>query len=71
MKLLKKTWLIPRKTLRGSSSAWSKNMHELPLDDEKLELALSHRPLRGVALRLFTTKVTGTIPNSSSKAKDV
>ena len=38
------------------------NMHELAQDDEKSELAPSHRPLRGVALGLFTAMVTRIIP---------
>ena len=41
------------------------NMHELAQDDEKSELAPSHRPLRGVALGLFTAMVTRIIPTSS------
>ena len=44
------------------------NMHELAQDDEKSELAPSHRPLRGVALGLFTAMVTRIIPTSSSEA---
>ena len=45
------------------------NMHELAQDDEKSGLAPSHRPLRGVALGLFTDMVTRIIPTSSPEAK--
>ena len=45
------------------------NMHELAQDDDKSELAPSHRPLRGVALGLFTAMVTRIIPTSSPEAK--
>ena len=45
------------------------NMHELAQDDEKSELALSHRPLRGVALGLFTAMVTSITPTPSPEAK--
>ena len=45
------------------------NMHELAQDDDKLELAPSHRPLRGVALGLFTTIVTRITPTSSPEAQ--
>ena len=45
------------------------NMHELAQDDEKPELAPSHRPLRGVALGLSIAMVTRIIPNSSPEVK--
>ena len=45
------------------------NMHEMAQDDDKSELAPSHRPLRGVALGLFTPMVTRIIPTSSPEAK--
>ena len=45
------------------------NMHELAQDDDKSGLAPSHRPLRGVALGLFTAMVTRIIPTSSPEAK--
>ena len=44
-------------------------MYELAKHDEKLELASSHRPLNGVALRLFTAMVKRIIPILSPEAK--
>ena len=45
------------------------NIHELAQDDEEFGLVQSHRPLRGVALGLFTAMVTRIIPTSSPEAK--
>ena len=67
---------LPRETLLRNPAedpTWElfcleHNMHELAQDDEKSELAPSHRPLRGVALGLFTAMVTRTIPTSSPEA---
>ena len=45
------------------------NFHELAQDDDESELVQPHRPLRGVALGLFTAMVTRIIPTSSPEAK--
>ena len=44
-------------------------MFSKTLDDDESELVQSHRPLRGVALGLFTAMVTRIIPTSSPEAK--
>ena len=46
-----------------------RNIHELAQDDDESELVQSHRPLRGVALGLFTAMVTRIIPTSSPEAQ--
>ena len=47
------------------------SIHELAQDDDESELCVvqSHRPVRGVALGLFTAMVTRIIPTSSPEAK--